>query len=76
MVRRGLYVTNVVWGINKPWRCPLNASFRPDQVGCSTPGRLGRAAVGVLLARPQATVTALDIYNGTTASTTTRRPVS
>ena len=60
-----LFVTNVVWGLNKPMALPTERFLQ------SGPGRVldagagsGRAAVGVLLARPQATVTALDIYNG------------
>jgi SAM-dependent methyltransferase len=60
-----LFVTNVVWGLNKPMALPTERFLQPG------PGRVldagagsGRAAVGVLLARPQATVTALDIYNG------------
>ena len=60
-----LYVTNVVWGINKPMTVPAerflhSGSGRVLDAGAGS----GRAAVGVLLARPQATVTALDIYNG------------
>ncbi|HET9194440.1 MAG TPA: class I SAM-dependent methyltransferase [Vicinamibacterales bacterium] len=60
-----LYVTNVVWGINKPMTLPTErflqaGSGRVLDAGAGS----GRAAVGVLLARPGATVTALDIYDG------------
>src|SRR6185503_20152253 len=60
-----LFVTNVVWGINKPMTVPTerflqSGSGRVLDAGAGS----GRAAVGVLLARPQATVTALDIYTG------------
>ena len=60
-----LCVTNVVWGINKPMTLPTErflqaGSGRVLDAGAGS----GRAAVGVLLARPGATVTALDIYDG------------
>jgi SAM-dependent methyltransferase len=60
-----LYVTNVVFGINKPMTLPTErflqaGSGRVLDAGAGS----GRAAVGVLLARPGATVTALDIYDG------------
>ena len=60
-----LFVTNVVWGINKPMTLPTerfleSGSGRVLDAGAGS----GRAAVGVLRARPQATVTALDIYDG------------
>lgn len=60
-----LYVTNVVWGINRPMTLPTerfleSGSGRVLDVGAGS----GRAAVGVLLARPRTTVTALDIYDG------------
>ena len=60
-----LFVTNVVWGINKPMTLPTerflqSGSGRVLDVGAGS----GRAAVGVLLARPHATVTALDLYSG------------
>jgi SAM-dependent methyltransferase len=60
-----LFVTNVVWGINKPMTLPTErflqaGAGRVLDVGAGS----GRAAVGVLLARPGATVTALDIYEG------------
>jgi SAM-dependent methyltransferase len=60
-----LYVTNVVWGINKPMTLPTErflqaGSGRVLDAGAGS----GRAAVGVLLARPGTRVTALDIYEG------------
>ena len=60
-----LFVANVVWGINKPMTVPTerflqSGSGRVLDAGAGS----GRAGVGVLLARPQATVTALDIYDG------------
>ena len=60
-----LFVTNVVWGLNRPMTVPTerflqSGSGRVLDAGAGS----GRAAVGVLRARPQATVTALDIYNG------------
>jgi SAM-dependent methyltransferase len=60
-----LIVTNIVWGINKPMTLPTER-FLPSGSGhvLDAGAGSGRAAVGVLLARPQATVTALDIYNG------------
>jgi len=60
-----LFVANVVFGINKPMTVPTERFLQ------SGSGRVldaeagsGRAGVGVLLARPRATVTALDIYDG------------
>jgi len=60
-----LFVANVVWGINKPMTMPTER-FQQSGAGrvLDAGAGSGRAAVGVLLARPQATVTALDIYNG------------
>ena len=60
-----LYVTNVVWGINRPVTLPTerflsNGAGHVLDAGAGS----GRAAVGVLLARPQTTVTGLDIYQG------------
>ncbi len=60
-----LLVTNVTWGLNRPMELPAtrfleSGSGRVLDVGAGS----GRASVGVLLARPQATVTALDIYDG------------
>ena len=61
----GIFLINVVFGINHPIELPT------DRFLASGSGRVldagagsGRAAVGVLLARPGATVTALDIYSG------------
>jgi len=61
----GLVLINIVWGINKPLELPARSFLssgagRVLDVGAGS----GRAAVGVLLARPQATVTGLDIYSG------------
>lgn len=60
-----LYVTNVTWGINRPMTLPT-AQFLEEGTGhvLDVGAGSGRAAVGVLLARPQATVTALDLYDG------------
>lgn len=61
----GLVAINLVFGINSPMELPT------DRFMASGAGRLldagagsGRAAIGVLLARPRATVTGLDIYTG------------
>jgi SAM-dependent methyltransferase len=61
----GLFITLVSFGINAPLALPT------DKFLASGEGRVldagagsGRAAVGVLLARPKAHVTALDIYDG------------
>ena len=61
----GIVLINVVFGINSPMAMPT------DRFLASGSGRVldagagsGRAAVGVLLARPKATVTGLDIYSG------------
>ena len=60
-----LFVTNVVWGINKPMTVPTERFLQSGSGHVLDAGAgSGRAAVGVLLSRPQATVTALDIYNG------------
>ncbi|HVH27147.1 MAG TPA: class I SAM-dependent methyltransferase [Vicinamibacterales bacterium] len=61
----GLFIVNVVWGINQPLRLPTerfleSGSGRVLDAGAGS----GRAAVGVLLARPMATVIGLDIYQG------------
>jgi len=61
----GLFVVNVVFGINRPMELPTtrflaSGSGRVLDAGAGS----GRAAVGVLLARPKATVTGLDIYEG------------
>ena len=61
----GLVITHVVLGINTPVKLPTarflaSGSGRVLDAGAGS----GRGAVGVLLARPKATVTALDIYTG------------
>jgi SAM-dependent methyltransferase len=61
----GLVVINVVFGINRPIELPTqrflaSGSGRVLDAGAGS----GRAAVGVLLARPRATVVGLDIYQG------------
>ncbi len=60
-----LYVTNVTWGINSPMDLPT-AQFLKDGRGhvLDVGAGSGRAAIGVLLARPKTTVTGLDIYYG------------
>ena len=60
-----LFLINVSWGINRPMAIPTgrflaSGSGRVLDVGAGS----GRAAVGVLVARPQTTVTGLDIYRG------------
>jgi SAM-dependent methyltransferase len=61
----GVFLVNVVFGINKPMDLPTPRflSSGPGRVLDAGAGS-GRAAVGVLLARPQATVVGLDIYQG------------
>ena len=61
----GLFLINIAWGINKPMDLPV-ASFLASGTGrvLDAGAGSGRAAVGVLLARPDATVTGLDIYRG------------
>jgi SAM-dependent methyltransferase len=61
----GIFLINVVFGINRPIQIPT------DRFLASGSGRVldagagsGRAAVGVLLARPRTMVTGLDIYSG------------
>ena len=61
----GLVLINAVFGLNRPMALPTDkfltaGSGRVLDAGAGS----GRAAVGVLLARPNATVTALDIYEG------------
>jgi SAM-dependent methyltransferase len=61
----GLFIINVVFGINRPMALPTarflsSGSGRVLDAGAGS----GRAAVGVLLARPKATVIGLDIYEG------------
>jgi ubiquinone/menaquinone biosynthesis C-methylase UbiE len=61
----GLILINLAFGINRPMKLPTDRFLasgggRVLDVGAGS----GRAAVGVLLARPRATVTGLDIYSG------------
>ena len=61
----GLFVINAVFGINRPMQVPTtrflaSGAGRVLDAGAGS----GRAAIGVLLARPRATVTGLDIYEG------------
>ena len=61
----GLFVINLVLGINRPMQIPTtrflaSGTGRVLDAGAGS----GRAAIGVLLARPRATVTGLDIYEG------------
>jgi SAM-dependent methyltransferase len=61
----GILLINVVFGINRPMELPTprflsSGSGRVLDAGAGS----GRAAVGVLLARPKVTVTGLDIYQG------------
>jgi arsenite methyltransferase len=61
----GLVLTNVLFGINRPLQLPTERFLasgrgRVLDVGAGS----GRAAVGVLLARPGTTVTGLDLYQG------------
>jgi SAM-dependent methyltransferase len=60
-----LYATNVSWGINRPMTMPTDRFLQAGSGHVLDAGAgSGRAAVGVLLARPRATVTGLDIYSG------------
>jgi arsenite methyltransferase len=61
----GLFFINIAWGINKPMELPTtrflsSGSGRVLDAGAGS----GRAAIGVLLARPRTTVTGLDLYAG------------
>ncbi len=61
----GLFLVNVVFGINRPMELPTERFLssgrgRVLDVGAGS----GRAAVGILLARPGTTVTGLDLYQG------------
>ena len=61
----GAFIVNHVLQLTEPQRIPTDAFLsagrgRVLDLGAGS----GRAAVGLLLARPQATVTALDIYQG------------
>ena len=59
-----LVVVNVTWGLNRPMAVPNafleSGNGRVLDVGAGS----GRAAVGVLLRRPRAHVTGVDIYSG------------
>ena len=60
-----LFVANLVWGLNRPMTVPTERFLQSGSGHVLDAGAgSGRAGVGVLLARPQATVTALDIYDG------------
>jgi SAM-dependent methyltransferase len=61
----GLLLINIAFGINSPMALPTERFLtsgrgRVLDVGAGS----GRAAIGVLLARPQATVVGVDIYRG------------
>jgi SAM-dependent methyltransferase len=61
----GLALINIVFGINTPMTMPTSRFLASGQGHVLDAGAgSGRAAVGVLLARPAATITALDIYQG------------
>jgi SAM-dependent methyltransferase len=61
----GIFIVNVVWGINRPMTLPTDRFLASGTGHVLDAGAgSGRAAVGVLLARPQARVTGLDIYSG------------
>jgi len=61
----GFFVTHAVFGLNRPMEIPTSR-FMASGAGrvLDAGAGSGRAAIGVLLARPKATVTALDIYSG------------
>ena len=61
----GLFLINIAWGINKPMELPAprflaSGAGRVLDAGAGS----GRAAIGVLLARPGTTVVGLDLYAG------------
>ena len=61
----GLTLINIVWGINKPMELPtsrflVSGAGRVLDAGAGS----GRAAIGVLLARPKTSITGLDLYSG------------
>ncbi|MGB2713888.1 MAG: class I SAM-dependent methyltransferase [Vicinamibacterales bacterium] len=61
----GLFLVNAVFGINRPMQLPTERFLasgrgRVLDVGAGS----GRAAVGILLARPGTTVTGIDLYEG------------
>ena len=61
----GLVLVNITWGINKPMELPASRFLQAGGGRILDAGAgSGRAAIGVLLARPTATVTGLDIYTG------------
>ena len=61
----GLVLINVAFGINRPMALPTER-FLPSGRGrvLDVGAGSGRAAIGVLIARPQATVVGVDIYRG------------
>jgi SAM-dependent methyltransferase len=61
----GLILVNVVFGINRPMELPTER-FLPSGRGrvLDVGAGSGRAAVGVLLARPATRVTGIDLYRG------------
>jgi SAM-dependent methyltransferase len=60
-----LYVLNIAWGLSLPMDLPT-PSFLASGAGrvLDAGAGSGRAAVGVLLSRPHATVVGLDLYSG------------
>jgi SAM-dependent methyltransferase len=61
----GLVVTHVVFGLNRPSVLPTERFLASESGRVLDAGAgSGRAAISVLLARPKATVTGLDIYSG------------
>jgi SAM-dependent methyltransferase len=60
-----LFVVNVSWGLSRPMDIPT-ACFLPSASGrvLDAGAGSGRAAVGVLLGRRNATVVGLDLYSG------------
>jgi SAM-dependent methyltransferase len=59
-----LVVVNVVWGLNEPMAVPSGFLASGDGRVLDIGAGSGRAAVGVLLARPGTHVTGVDIYSG------------
>ncbi|MBM3820049.1 MAG: class I SAM-dependent methyltransferase [Acidimicrobiia bacterium] len=61
----GIVLINFTFGLERPLDLPT-ARFLPSGAGrvLDAGAGSGRAAVGVLLARPKATVTGLDLYDG------------
>lgn len=61
----GLVLINAVFGLNRPMALPTERFLTSGQGRVLDAGAgSGRAAIGVLLARPETTVTGLDIYEG------------